>query len=264
MTGSILAGSFLFFSFIFNQRFVFAWPDGAPCLSATMKDMRPSAFEHRGGAQPEPAPFRIRLNATCYWPHTPISVQLEALPGSIFKGFAMQSRIKGTQTTFGEILRDDNGSWKYQCFKSLGAITHSHVERKVRVPITWMEKKNLKHDVEFVATVVENVKKYWVQQVKASLPYCRYGDYPEVPKYEQNFAENLPEFENPTNDGYCFSRWDEGTPCEKGWTRVYTFQQGFCTPRFWAGCGGTPNKFRTLRDCEKLCYPRGTIAFGKK
>lgn len=95
-----------------------------------------------------------------------------------FKGFAMQSRyfngpMRGQRA--GSFLRlDANGSWQVQCFKHNNSITHSHNEKKSQLTFWWKSNGDEAHAIQFVATVVESVKVFWVESVLSNpIPPCK-------------------------------------------------------------------------------------------
>ena len=79
-----------------------------------------------------------------------VSVNLEAQEGFRFKGFALQARVVGSKKRSGEFTRDDNGSWKFQCFNKKNAITHSHPDPKKKIPTVWMTWDEDQSEIQFM------------------------------------------------------------------------------------------------------------------
>lgn len=178
-----------------------AWPDGMPCSRGQLKSMNPlEAPEHQGGLMLTEPPYEIEVSSRCYWRNTPISGKfllflfiiiiknlfifliIVTLKGkdrkTRFKGFALQSRIfKGPMRgqRAGSFLRlDANGSWQVQCFKYNNSITHSHNEKKTQLTFWWKSNGDETQTIQFVATVVESVKVFWVESVVSiPIPPCR-------------------------------------------------------------------------------------------
>uniref|UniRef100_A0A183BIH5 Reelin domain-containing protein n=1 Tax=Globodera pallida TaxID=36090 RepID=A0A183BIH5_GLOPA len=168
------------------------------------------AVEHQGGLQLSDPPFTIELDAQCYYPGQPISVSLHGNGSTEFKGFAMQSLVfdafrVGTRRT-GQFLRmDDNGSWQFQCFRIRDSVTHSHDDKKGRMTMWWRGDFN-GETVQFVATVVQNLKRFWVKSVVSMpIPPCStrasFGPWnkgtPTVPPPTDNFKKETFELFNP-------------------------------------------------------------------
>uniref|UniRef100_A0A914HKR6 Reelin domain-containing protein n=1 Tax=Globodera rostochiensis TaxID=31243 RepID=A0A914HKR6_GLORO len=201
----------LFLLFALSFDFSSGWPDGAPCLRTVYESMNPlEAVEHQGGLQLSDPPFTIELDAQCYYPGQPISVCLHGNGSTEFKGFAMQSLVfdafrVGTRRT-GQFLRmDDNGSWQFQCFRIRDSVTHSHDDKKGRMTMWWRGDFN-GETVQFVATVVQNLKRFWVKSVVSMpIPPCStrasFGPWnkgtPTVPPPTDNFKKETFELFNP-------------------------------------------------------------------
>ncbi|CAK5024987.1 unnamed protein product [Meloidogyne enterolobii] len=157
---------------------VSAWPDGAPCLRTVIDSMNPlEAVEHQGGLQLTEPPFQIQLDEKCYRPGQPVALILRGNAStSLFKGFSMQPIIfNGARTGFrsGQFVHlDDNGSWQFQCFRQRDSVTHSHDEGKERLKL-WWRGDGQTDTVQFVATVVQSLRRFWVKSVlSAPLPPC--------------------------------------------------------------------------------------------
>uniref|UniRef100_A0AC34FIR4 Reelin domain-containing protein n=1 Tax=Panagrolaimus sp. ES5 TaxID=591445 RepID=A0AC34FIR4_9BILA len=169
----------LFLNFAFLQQ-TFGWPDGAPCIHAAYESMNPlEAVEHQGGLQLTEPPFQIELDRKCYWLNQPIGLQLKGnTTKTKFKGFQIQPIVwKGSKfgQRIGSFVRlDDNGSWQFQCFRKKDSITHSHDEPKIQMKMWWKNNDDDTQYVQFVATVVVNLKKFWVKSVVSPpLPPCK-------------------------------------------------------------------------------------------
>ncbi|KAL3083127.1 hypothetical protein niasHS_010929 [Heterodera schachtii] len=191
--------------------FCFAWPDGAPCLRTVYDSMNPlEAVEHQGGLQLSEPPFSIEVDSQCYTAGRPLSLTLRGNGSTEFKGFAMQSLVfdgtrVGTKRT-GQFLRmDDNGSWQFQCFRIRDSITHSHDDKKGRITL-WWRGDYTGETVQFIATVVQNLKRFWVRSiVSVPIPSCSmrssFGvwnkETPTVPPPTDTFKKETFELFNP-------------------------------------------------------------------
>uniref|UniRef100_A0A0N4ZSA1 ShKT domain-containing protein n=1 Tax=Parastrongyloides trichosuri TaxID=131310 RepID=A0A0N4ZSA1_PARTI len=137
------------------------------------------APEHQGGLMLTEPPYEIEVSARCYWRNTPITVTLKGKDKKTrFRGFAMQPRIfngpmRGQRT--GSFIRlDASGSWQVQCFKYNNSITHSHNEKKTQLTFWWKSNGDETQTIQFVATVVESVKVFWVESVLSQpIPPCK-------------------------------------------------------------------------------------------
>uniref|UniRef100_A0A914XSN7 Reelin domain-containing protein n=1 Tax=Plectus sambesii TaxID=2011161 RepID=A0A914XSN7_9BILA len=161
------------------------WPDGAPCLRNTLESMSPlEAEEHQGGLQLTPPPFEIILDTSCYRSGEPIRVTLIGKNGTTFKGFALQARVyegsdRDPTQRIGEFFReDDNGAWRFQCFRYRDGITHSYPIKKKKLEFNWQTDDDDGQNVQFVATVVEHVKRFWLRSVVSEpIPPCRFASH---------------------------------------------------------------------------------------
>lgn len=163
---------------LISNLLVSAWPDGAPCLRTVIDSMNPlEAVEHQGGLQLTEPPFQIQLDQPCYRPGQPVALILRGNAStSLFKGFSMQPIIfNGARTGFrsGQFVHlDDNGSWQFQCFRQRDSVTHSHDEGKERLKL-WWRGDGQTDTVQFVATVVQSLRRFWVKSVLSPpLPPC--------------------------------------------------------------------------------------------
>ncbi|VDK64373.1 unnamed protein product [Anisakis simplex] len=171
---------------------VYGWPDGAPCKKNVVDSMNPLlAEEHAGGLQLTEPPYRIDLDAKCYWKNQPITLTLRGnTTKTYFKGFVIQPLIykgirKGKRS--GKLVRlDDNGSWRQQCFRTQDSVTNAHEEDKNELKLWWKNDKDDDYTVQFVATVVKSQRVFWVKSVLSKpLPPCRlhrtFDDYQPPP-----------------------------------------------------------------------------------
>uniref|UniRef100_A0A0K0FMD5 Reelin domain-containing protein n=1 Tax=Strongyloides venezuelensis TaxID=75913 RepID=A0A0K0FMD5_STRVS len=175
-----MINQFFILTIFYLSLYLNAWPDGMPCSKGQLKSMNPlEAPEHQGGLMLTEPPYEIEVSSRCYWRNTPISVTLKGKDRKTrFKGFALQSRIfKGPMRgqRAGSFLRlDANGSWQVQCFKYNNSITHSHNEKKTQLTFWWKSNGDETQTIQFVATVVESVKVFWVESiVSIPIPPCR-------------------------------------------------------------------------------------------
>ncbi|KAH7730232.1 Protein F23B12.4 a [Aphelenchoides avenae] len=95
-----------------------------------------------------------------------------------FKGFVIQPLIyDGSRhgQRMGQFMRlDDNGSWQQQCFRLKDSVTHSHDEKKKQMRMWWKNDEDDTQTVQFVATVVVSLRKFWVKTVLSDpIPPCR-------------------------------------------------------------------------------------------
>jgi hypothetical protein len=85
------------------------------------------------------SPYVIDIDSKCYQSTGRIVLKLHASNYTLqkFKGFAIQAREVGTNNYVGKFIRDDNGSWRYQCFTNKAAATHSHSTPKEEMLMWW-------------------------------------------------------------------------------------------------------------------------------
>uniref|UniRef100_A0AC34R2S8 ShKT domain-containing protein n=1 Tax=Panagrolaimus sp. JU765 TaxID=591449 RepID=A0AC34R2S8_9BILA len=137
------------------------------------------AVEHQGGLQLTDPPFLIEVDRRCYWRNQPIGLTLKGnSTKDKFKGFVIQPIVwKGSKygRRIGQFMRlDDNGSWQQQCFRKRDSVTHSHDEKKTQIKLWWKNDEDESQYVQFVATVVIHIKKFWVKSVLSDpIPPCR-------------------------------------------------------------------------------------------
>uniref|UniRef100_A0A914QZV7 Reelin domain-containing protein n=1 Tax=Panagrolaimus davidi TaxID=227884 RepID=A0A914QZV7_9BILA len=236
---SILLGSFLLLPKTFG------WPDGAPCIHAAYESMNPlEAVEHQGGLQLTEPPFQIELDRKCYWLNQPIGLQLKGnTTKTKFKGFQIQPIVwKGSKfgQRIGSFVRlDDNGSWQFQCFRKKDSITHSHDEPKIQMKMWWKNNDDDTQYVQFVATVVVNLKKFWVKSVLSPpLPPCK------VEREAGPWAKPIPRVPPPVGQ-FKMDTW-----------RIFNHESSGTFPRSIASFNEEDGSFKALpRPTEKPFVP---------
>ncbi|XP_064805241.1 putative ferric-chelate reductase 1 isoform X3 [Oncorhynchus masou masou] len=136
-------------------------------VSPACGDMTP---QHGHDSSSKPAPYNITLDKPTFSPGDHITVTLRVVPtyGSIsFKGFLIEARDAGNPDglAVGSFsLLNPSESQLLHCGHTQGsAVSHTSKSKKTEIQAVWEAPKNPPSDVQFMATVVQKYKVYWVQ-----------------------------------------------------------------------------------------------------
>ncbi|XP_071271141.1 putative ferric-chelate reductase 1 isoform X1 [Salvelinus alpinus] len=141
------------------------FPNGK--VSQACGDMIP---QHGHDSSSKPAPYNITLDKHTFSPGDHITVTLLVAPtsGSIsFKGFLIEARDAGNPDgpAVGSFsLLNPSESQLLHCGHTQGsAVSHTSKSKKTEIQAVWEAPNNPPAGVQFMATVVQKYKVYWVQ-----------------------------------------------------------------------------------------------------
>uniref|UniRef100_A0A4W5M091 Ferric chelate reductase 1 n=1 Tax=Hucho hucho TaxID=62062 RepID=A0A4W5M091_9TELE len=136
-------------------------------VSRACGDMMP---QHGHDSSSKPAPYNITLDKLTFSPGDHITVTLLVVPtsGSIsFKGFLIEARDAGNPDgpAVGSFsLLNHSESQLLHCGHTQGsAVSHTSKSKKTEIQAMWEAPKKPPASVQFMATVVQKYKVYWVQ-----------------------------------------------------------------------------------------------------
>uniref|UniRef100_A0A673X1D2 Ferric chelate reductase 1 n=1 Tax=Salmo trutta TaxID=8032 RepID=A0A673X1D2_SALTR len=136
-------------------------------VSQACGDMIP---QHGHDSSSKPAPYNITLDNPTFSPGDHITVTLLVVPtsGSIsFKGFLIEARDAENPDgpAVGSFsLLNPSESQLLHCGHTQGsAVSHTSKSKKTEIQAVWEAPKNPPAGVQFLATVVQKYKVYWVQ-----------------------------------------------------------------------------------------------------
>ncbi|CDQ70995.1 unnamed protein product [Oncorhynchus mykiss] len=136
-------------------------------VSLSCGDMTP---RHGHDSSSKPAPYNITLDKHTFSPGDRITVTLRVVPtsGSIhFKGFLIEARDAGNPDgpAVGSFsLLNPSESQLLHCDHTQGsAVSHTSKSKKTEIQAVWEAPKTPPSGVQFMATVVQKYKVYWVQ-----------------------------------------------------------------------------------------------------
>ncbi|XP_034635968.1 putative ferric-chelate reductase 1 [Trachemys scripta elegans] len=144
------------FCAVFSAR-VLGFPDGK--ISPACDSMLPSHGNFV--SQTTSAPYRISISSTSFDPGNKITVTLQGIDNSTFKGFLLQARAvsgDGIVGTFQIIDPNTQGLLCNQVQNS--SVSHTDRNSKKNVTAIWVAPSGT-GNVQFRATVVQNVSVFW-------------------------------------------------------------------------------------------------------
>ncbi|XP_030429731.1 putative ferric-chelate reductase 1 isoform X2 [Gopherus evgoodei] len=145
-----------FFCVVFSAR-VLGFPDGK--INAACDSMLPSHGNFV--SQTTAAPYRISISSSSFDPGNKITVTLQGIDSSTFKGFLLQARAvsgDGIVGTFQIIDPNTQGLLCNQVENS--SMSHTNRNSKQNVTTIWVAPSGT-GNVQFRATVVQNVSVFW-------------------------------------------------------------------------------------------------------
>ncbi|XP_044531816.1 ferric-chelate reductase 1-like [Gracilinanus agilis] len=119
----------------------------------------------RHGHTPQSEPVhKITLNQTTFHPGDIIKVTLS---GPLFKGFLLEARnakdLNGSPIGSFRLI-DEEVSQLLNCDQKEGsAVSHTSPSKKTQIQVYWNAPRNAEVSIQFLATVVEKYKIYWVK-----------------------------------------------------------------------------------------------------
>lgn len=131
------------------------------------KDMMP---QHGHEPSPDPPPYNISVDRTTFSPGDRITVTVRVASSgssSHFKGFLIEARDAGKADnpalgTF--VLVDPGVSQLLQCANTQGSgVSHTSDSKKTEVRAMWESPQDPPERVQFLVTVVQKYKVYWVK-----------------------------------------------------------------------------------------------------
>ncbi|NWZ32614.1 FRRS1 reductase, partial [Asarcornis scutulata] len=107
-------------------------------------------------------PYVIAVSFDNFEPGNEIQVTLEALRDAGFKGFNLQAREIEGDGPVGTFKITDPNTKGLECHNMTNsAVSHANSDVKQKVTTTWIAPHNVK-DLQFIATVVQDLEKFWV------------------------------------------------------------------------------------------------------
>ncbi|KAL1006697.1 hypothetical protein UPYG_G00075560 [Umbra pygmaea] len=141
------------------------FPNGK--VSVACGDMMPL---HGHDSSSNPAPYNITVDKLSFNPgdHLTVTLQVDPMSGSTsFKGFLIEARDAGKPAgpAVGSFsLLDPAESQLLQCGRTQGsAVSHTSKSKKTEIQTMWKAPETPPATVQFMATVVQKYKLYWVQ-----------------------------------------------------------------------------------------------------
>ncbi|NXS56536.1 FRRS1 reductase, partial [Brachypteracias leptosomus] len=106
-------------------------------------------------------PYIIAVSLDNFEPGNEIQVTLEALKDVGFKGFNLQAREIDEDVPVGTFKITDPNTKGLECHNvTNSAVSHSNSDVKQEVKTTWVAPNDVR-DLQFIATVVQDVDKFW-------------------------------------------------------------------------------------------------------
>ncbi|XP_061235211.1 uncharacterized protein LOC133226086 [Neopsephotus bourkii] len=107
-------------------------------------------------------PYIIAVSFDNFEPGNEVQVTLEALQGVGFKGFNLQAREIDGDVPVGTFKITDPNTKGMECHNvTNSAVSHANSDVKQKVTTTWIAPHDVK-DLQFIATVVQDLEKFWV------------------------------------------------------------------------------------------------------
>ncbi|KAF1402941.1 Ferric-chelate reductase 1, partial [Eudyptula minor novaehollandiae] len=107
-------------------------------------------------------PYLIAVSFDNFEPGNEIQVTLEALKDVGFKGFNLQAREIEGDVPVGTFKITDPNTKGLECHNvTNSAVSHANSDVKQKVTTTWIAPRDVR-DLQFIATVVQDLEKFWV------------------------------------------------------------------------------------------------------
>ncbi|NXI64440.1 FRRS1 reductase, partial [Anseranas semipalmata] len=107
-------------------------------------------------------PYIIAVSFDNFEPGNEIQVTLEALEDAGFKGFNLQAREIEGDVPVGSFKITDPNTKGMGCHNMTNsAVSHANSDVKQKVTTTWIAPHDVR-DLQFIATVVQDLEKFWV------------------------------------------------------------------------------------------------------
>ncbi|NXU70206.1 RELD1 protein, partial [Oreotrochilus melanogaster] len=117
---------------------------------------------YEAAPQTSTPPYIIAVSFDNFEPGNEIQVTLEALKDAGFKGFNLQARELDGDVPVGTFKITDPNTKGLECHNMTNsALSHANSEVKKRVTTTWIAPRDV-GNVQFIATVVQDLEKFWV------------------------------------------------------------------------------------------------------
>ncbi|XP_029955419.1 putative ferric-chelate reductase 1 [Salarias fasciatus] len=141
-----------------------AWGFSNGRVGVACGDMGP---QHGPRPRPDPPPYSLSVDKPSFSPGEPVTVSLQALNGSFFRGFLIEARdSEDLQSPAVGVfsLSAPQQSQLLQCAGSpRSAVSHRTGSRKTHIQAVWRSDRNPPHSVQFLVTVVQDYQVYWVR-----------------------------------------------------------------------------------------------------
>uniref|UniRef100_A0A803YG86 Reelin domain-containing protein n=1 Tax=Meleagris gallopavo TaxID=9103 RepID=A0A803YG86_MELGA len=213
--------------------------------------------------QTSPPPYIIAVSFDSFEPGNEIQVTLEALKDVGFKEFNLQAREIGGDVPVGTFKITDPNTKGLACHNiTNSAVSHTNSDLKQKITTTWIAPNDVR-DLQFIATVVQDLEKYWVGIESKTLTSTHSKS---VNGTEKNKRKVMIEIEcskrggTYTRQGGCvvvqpsgssqssYSSGQSGT--------VYTISKSGCVP------GGAANAY-SQNACKDSASSYGSLTYGQ-
>ncbi|XP_062579551.1 ferric-chelate reductase 1-like [Saccostrea cucullata] len=156
---------------LFCKYSVFCYPQGAPirtesCINLQPIHVDPLTKQQVQNQQGNTKPYRILVSQQQYQSCTtvqqcglqPLQVSING-QGGLFRGFIIQARtVSGGKRSWGQFIPLQTGDSKViQCQNGL-TLTHTANNDKNIVRFAWIPEPGMREQVQFVATIVQNLR----------------------------------------------------------------------------------------------------------
>ncbi|NXP89000.1 FRRS1 reductase, partial [Passerina amoena] len=108
-------------------------------------------------------PYIIAVSFDNFEPGNEVQVTLEALGDAGFKGFNLQAREIDGDVPVGTFKITDPNTKGLECHNMTNsAVSNANSDVKQKVTTTWIAPHDVRGELQFIATVVQNLENFWV------------------------------------------------------------------------------------------------------
>ncbi|XP_030809445.1 loricrin-like [Camarhynchus parvulus] len=108
-------------------------------------------------------PYIIAVSFDNFEPGNEVQVTLEALGDAGFKGFNLQAREIDGDVPIGTFKITDPNTKGLECHNMTNsAVSNANSDVKQKVTTTWIAPHDVRGELQFIATVVQNLENFWV------------------------------------------------------------------------------------------------------
>uniref|UniRef100_A0A672JHQ3 Ferric-chelate reductase 1a n=1 Tax=Salarias fasciatus TaxID=181472 RepID=A0A672JHQ3_SALFA len=137
-----------------------AWGFSNGRVGVACGDMGP---QHGPRPRPDPPPYSLSVDKPSFSPGEPVTVSLQALNGSFFRGFLIEARDSEDLQSPAVGVFSLSAPQQSQLLQCRSAVSHRTGSRKTHIQAVWRSDRNPPHSVQFLVTVVQDYQVYWVR-----------------------------------------------------------------------------------------------------